>query len=139
MGNRKPRSAVDRLPTDFEQPRRRSVEERNDWGAMLQPLGIGDDTRWESMQAVTYVHKELRLIDEDGVREVALALGLDELHTPKPADIDTTAFVPTRPLDIACPRCDAQPGQRCRSVRQREVSYHVQRQGRVDGRRKEAA
>lgn len=45
MGSRKPRSKVDRLPTDYEQPRRMRPQADGDFGAMLTLAPLTDEER----------------------------------------------------------------------------------------------
>lgn len=127
MVSHKPRSAVSRLPLDFEKPRiERQLNPAERFVPDLGPLvNTSEATRWKAMQAVTCATGKGDL-EPGGVLEVVLALGLDVLHAqPEPAAVK--ALRPPRPIDYRCPQCTQPPGHRCVSKFGIETVFHKAR------------
>lgn len=92
-----------------------------------------DETRWKAMQAVTLEHQTGR-VDDAGVREIILCLGLDALKG------DRRSGLPGNPRDVECPSCHAPAGRGCHTERlDPATKTHTSRVRRFEAVRRAAA
>jgi hypothetical protein len=125
VANRKPRSAVDRLPADFEQPRKPSPEEGGGFGAVLVLTPLTEAARaarnTRALAVLRYYQAE----------DPAEALGLVGRDAEPGAPAVKPRHTP-RPIDFRCPQCTQPAGQRCVSKFGIETAFHKARKQLIE-------
>jgi len=100
--NRKPPSEVDRMPSDYDKPRKQQPSAPDDYGAVLTLAPLGDAER----EART--RRALAVLASYGAEDLAPMLGL--------VDLPETGPHVTGPINVACPQCHVPAGRRCIST-----------------------
>jgi hypothetical protein len=102
VASRKPPSEVDRMPGDYEQPRKPQPAVPDDFGAVLTLTPLGEQER------VARAGRALAVLSSYGADDLAPMLGL--------VDLPETGPHIAGPINVACPHCNAPAGTRCVST-----------------------
>lgn len=118
MANRKPPSEADRLPLDFEKPRKQP-HAPDDAGAVLTLTPLSDAAR------AARTALAMAVLDSYDAADLAPMLGLVVLPETGPHVAG--------PINVACPLCDSPAGSRCVSPASREPADkpHIARRRRA--------
>jgi hypothetical protein len=100
--SRKPPSEVDRMPGDYEQPRKQQPAAPDDFGAVLTLTPL-DATERDARTA-----RALAVLRSYGAEDLAPMLGLVDLPEAGPHV--------SGPINVACPQCAVPAGTRCISI-----------------------
>jgi hypothetical protein len=118
VANRKPPSEVDRMPLDFEQPRKQQTAP-DDAGAVLTLTPLSDAER------VARTGRALAVLASYDADDLAPMLGL--------TDLPETGPNVSGPINVTCPQCRVPAGNRCVSMSSGDAigHHHVARQRRA--------
>jgi hypothetical protein len=108
VASRKPPSEVDRMPGDYNEPRRQQPAAPDDFGSALTLAPLSDADR------ALRTGRALAVLRSYNAEDLAPMLGL--------VDLPETGPHIAGPINVACPHCNAPAGTRCVSTASREPS-----------------